>query len=222
MGSLISHVLPLALGAAVSPTIMTLSVLVLSGPHGKARQAVFTAVNVGLMSVIAIVGGSVLAHAATRHRSGKVHTASAVIDITLGVVLLLLLAREHWAPAQDTEKTQAAKAAVEPGVAPLRYVGLGIALTISNFTTLALFLPALKEIGISRQPRINELIAGAMLVIIATVTSWGPLLLSVIAPRPAESILSAINRFTTTYKQQIVQVVLLVFGVYLLVKGLTA
>ena len=217
-----SHVLPLALGAAVSPTIMTLSVLVLSGPHGKARQAVFTAVNVGLMSVIAIVGGGILAHAATSHRSGKVHTASAVIDITLGVVLLLLLAREHWAPATNTEKAQADKAATDPGVAPLKYAGLGVALTVSNFTTLALFLPALKEIGISRQPRINELIAGAVLVIIATVTAWGPLFLTLIAPRPAERILGAINRFTTTYKHQIVQVVLLVFGVYLLVKGIAA
>jgi hypothetical protein len=49
-----------------------------------------------------------------------------------------------------------------------------------------------------------------------------PLLASVIAPKPAGRVLDAVNNFTTVHRRAISIAVLLVFGVYLLVKGLTA
>ena len=220
MGSLITEILPLAAGAAISPTILTLSVLILSGPHGKARQTVFTIVNIGVMSAVAVFGANYLGHVADKHHSGKVHTGSLVVDITLGVVLILLAVREHFTPAKDTEKDQADDAAKSKGIAIPRYALLGVVMTITNFTTLALFLPALKTIAVSHAPASDMLVAEAFLVVVATVTAWLPLLLTAVAPKPAARILGDINRFTTTYKHQIVEGVFFVFGIYLLVKGL--
>ena len=221
MGSLLTHVLPLAAGAAISPTIMTLSVLILGGPHGKARQTVFTVVNVSLMCLLGVFGTAYMAHAADRHKTGKVNSASVVVDVTLGIVLLLLAIREHYSPAKDTEQDSADEAGKSTGIAVPKYAALGVVMTLTNFTTLALFAPALKEIAISKQPQSTELVVGLILVVIATVTAWLPLLLTVLVPGPAERILGSINHFTTTYKHQIVQVVMLVFGAYLLTKGLT-
>jgi len=220
VGSLITEILPLAAGAAISPTILTLSVLILSGPHGKARQTVFTIVNVALMAAFAIFGANYLSHIAGKHHSGKVHTASLMVDITLGVVLILLAVREHFTPAKDTERDQADDASKSKGLAIPRYALLGVVMTITNFTTLALFLPALKVIGVSHSPSSDKLVAEIFLVIVATITAWLPLLLTAVAPKPAARILGGINQFTTTYKHQIVEGVFLIFGIYLLVKGL--
>jgi len=220
MSDLMSHILPLAAGAAISPTILTLSVLVLSGPHGKARQTIFSAVNIGLMSLIAVFGANALRHVSS-HRGGGNHATTEAIYVTLGIVLVLLAIREHFQPAKDTEKAQADSAAQGTGLSPLRYASLGVVMTATNFTTLALFIPALHEIAVSTASSSDRVIAGLILVVIATVTAWVPLLATVIAPGPAKRALSAIHDFTTKYKHQIVEVVLLVFGVYMITKGLT-
>jgi len=219
MSALMSHILPLAAGAAISPTILTLSVLVLSGPHGKARQTIFTAVNVGLMALIAVFGANALRHVSS-HRGGGSHATTEAIYVTLGIVLVLLAIREHFQPAKDTEKDDAANAAKGTGLSPLRYVSLGVVMTATNFTTLALFIPALHEIAISTASSSDRVIAGIILVVMATLTAWLPLLATVVAPGPAARALSAIHDFTTKYKHQIVEVVLLVFGVYMIIKGL--
>ena len=215
-----THILPLAAGAAISPTILTLSVLVLSGPHGKARQAIFTAVNIGLMVLIAVFGTKMLSHVAS-HRGGGSHAVTETIYVTLGIVLVLLSVREHFQPAKDTEKEEAEDAAKSAGLAPVRYMTLGLVMTATNFTTLALFIPALREIAVSTVPSGDRLLAGAILVSLATITSWLPLLGTLVAPGPAGKALTAIHDFTTKYKHQIVEIVLLVFGVYMIIKGLS-
>jgi cadmium resistance protein CadD (predicted permease) len=155
------------------------------------------------------------------HKGGGSHAATEAIYVTLGIVLVLLSIREHFQPAKDTEKDQADSAAKGTGLSPLRYMSLGVVMTATNFTTLALFIPALREIAVSTASNADRLVAGVVLVVIATVTAWLPLLATVIAPGPAKKALSAIHDFTTKYKHQIVEVVLFVFGAYMIIKGLS-
>lgn len=221
MSDLITHILPLAAGAAISPTILTLSVLILSGPHGKGRQAIFTVVNVGLMTAIAIFGTKALSHVAA-HKGGGSHAATEGIYVTLGIVLVLLAIREHFHPAKDTDKEDADNAAKSTGLAPARYASLGVIVTATNFTTMALFIPALREIAVSTDPKGDRLLAGAVLVTLATITAWLPLLATIVLPGPATKALASIHDFTTKYKHQIVEVVLIGFGAYMIIKGFSA
>ena len=215
-----THVLPLAAGAAVSPTILALSVLILSGPHGRVRQALVTTVNVGLMTLLAIVGTKLLTHVAS-HKGGGTHAATEGIYVTLGIVLLLLAVKEHFRPAKDSDEKPPAEEAV-PKVGVSKYLSLGVVVTVTNFTTLALFIPALREISVAKVPGSDKVVAGAVLVAFATVTAWLPLVGTLLFPKPAARALNAIHNFTTTYKHQIVEVVLVGFGVYMVLKGFNA
>lgn len=219
MSDTLAHVLPLALGAAVSPTILTIGILILAGQHGRLRMAIFTACNIGLMVVLAIVGLKVFSHAVTTNSSESMQSISATVDIVLGVVLLLLGVK-MWIHG-DSEKTEKPKE-TDSGLHPLRYALLGVAFTVTNFTTLVLYGPALKEIALAKLPSDEEILVTAILVAIATVTAWLPLVASVVAPKTATRILGDVKRFTTVHKRTISITVLFVFGAYLLWKGIAA
>ena len=222
MSHLINQIVPLALGAAVSPTILAFSVLVLSGQHGRARMVVFTIMNFLVLIAIGLVGLVIFKHAAGSGLPGQQKAAAAAIDSVLGLILILFGFRNalHHPAAEDaeTENANEADSAAHLG----RYAALGVVMMLSNFTTLALFLPADKEIAISKLPLGDHLAALALLIVFATATAWVPLLAVSLVPGPAGRALAGVNRFVHTYRRQISVVVCFGFGIYLLTKGLSA
>jgi len=214
-----NQIVPLALGAAVSPTILAFSVLVLSGDHGRARMVVFTIMNVLVLIAIGLAGFVIFKHAAGSGPRGQQKAAAAAIDTVLGLILILLGCRNALRhPAAEDSDTKVADSAAHLG----RYAALGVVMMLSNFTTLALFLPADKEIAISKLPLGDHLAALSVLIVFATVTAWIPLLAVTLAPGPAGRGLGAVNRFVHSYRRQISVVVCFGFGIYLLTKGLSA
>ena len=218
MSATFVHVLPLALGAAISPTILTIGVLILSGQHGRLRMAIFTAVNIAAMGVIGIVVIRLVSHAVTKNSSSAVNGGSATVDVVLGIVLLLLAARAIF--RDDVDKPEKPKDE-DDSLHPVRYALLGLVFTVTNMTTLALFLPALKEISVAKLPGGEEILVASAVVLIATVTAWLPLLASIVVPGPADRVLASINHFTNVHRKSITVAVLIFFGLYLLIKGLT-
>lgn len=218
MNDLVEHIAPLALGAAVSPTILTMSVLILSKDHGRSRLAVFTLANLIVLTAIGLVG--IATFKGTVHGSGDASTkaAAAAVDSALGLILLIFGVRAMLRPAPEKPQQDAAP---DAGRQLGRYMLLGVVIMLSNFTTLALYLPADKEIAISDVDRVDKALVFAGLTIVATVTAWLPLLLVTVAPRPSRPILDAVNRFVTDKRKPITVAVCFAFGVYLLVKGLT-
>ena len=214
-----NQVVPLALGAAVSPTILAFSVLVLSGDHGRARMVVFTIMNVLVLIAIGVAGLMIFKHAAGSGPPGQQKAAAAAIDTVLGLILIVFGCRNALRhPTADNAAAKDSDSAAHLG----RYALLGVAMMLSNFTTLALFLPADKEIAISKLPLSDHLVALAVLIVFATVTAWIPLLAVTLVPGPAGRALAAVNRFVHRYRRQISVVVCFGFGIYLLSKGLSA
>jgi len=215
---LIQQVLPLALGAAFSPTVLAISLLILSGPHGRARMGIFTVTNVATLAAIGVAWVFLLKHSTAGGDSASKDAATATVDTTLGMILLIIGARAALREPRAKEQHDTSEA--EPALG--KYALLGVVMMLSNLTTLALFLPAAKEIaiaGVSAPQRIGVL---AMLVVIATVTAWGPLLMSVAAPTAADRVLSSLDRFTTRHAKAITVTVCFGFGAYLIVKGMNA
>ncbi len=218
MAHLTQQVLPLALGAAFSPTILAISLLILSGPHGRGRMIVFTVANVATLALIGVVWVFLFKHSTGDSTDSAKQAASAAVDTTLGVILLIIGLRA-WLrePRPKEEHDTSAK---EPEL--VRYGLLGVVMMLSNLTTLALFLPASKEIALSHLALPGRAAVLAMLVVIATVTSWGPLLLSIAAPATATRVLGGIDRFTTRHAKPITVIVCFAFGTYLIIKGMSA
>ncbi len=93
MGKTIDGILPLALGVAISPVPIIAIILMLITPRARANGAGFV---LGWVLGLAAAGGIVLtiANAAGVSASGGPSTAAYTIRLVLGIVLLLLAARQ--------------------------------------------------------------------------------------------------------------------------------
>lgn len=136
------QVLPLALGAALSPAVFTVQMLVLSSGPGALRRA--WALALGRMVALAAVsvgGVSLLAHLPD-FRTGQPSWPEAAIVAVAGVVLLAVAwreARAHQAASDRASRWSRGFADLPP--AALFAFGAGWMLV--NVSTLALYLPAL-------------------------------------------------------------------------------
>ena len=139
MGSLLAIVVPLALGAAISPTLFALEVLVLSGlRHPVARAWALAGGAAATLIAFSVLGLTLLRnlHAGRHHRS----PTDATIDLVAGVLLALLAARAlhpgKTAAESHHDRTQRRLA----DTPTILFVGVGGLGMLVNFSTLLLFL----------------------------------------------------------------------------------
>lgn len=214
MGGLLARVLPLALGAAVSPTVLAVNLLVLGSPTKPRSRGAFFALGgfsvIGVLTVVALVG---LLPTTASSNTGA-NTTGAVIDLVCAALLTLLgvralLKRPSEAPAR------------KPTEGPwFEYLGLGAIVMATNFTTMVLYIPAMKEISHSNAPTGDQAVAVVLVFLVTTLTVWFPLLFTVAAPSAADRVLGAVNRFVTDHQRMVTAVVCLGFAALLAVKGI--
>lgn len=210
MADLWAHVLPLALGAAVSPTVLAVNLIVLGSPRRpRSRGAGFAlggAVVIAVLSIVALAG---LLPTTT---SSGASTTGAAVDLVCAVVLVLLAIRALRRPAP---------AARQPADGPwLGYVGLGAAVMATNFTTIVLYVPAMKDIARADVPGTTQAAAVVVTMAITTVTLWVPLVLTLLAPGVAGRVLGGLDGFLTAHQRAVTVVICFGFAVLLAVKGI--
>jgi threonine/homoserine/homoserine lactone efflux protein len=212
MGSLLLRVLPLALGAAVSPTVLTVIVLLLAGAKSR-RDAVAFAIGTLAVSIAIGVAVLFLFNRALQHHHDTTGHRSAIIDIVLGGLLLALAVRELVAAPKTKEPKAQRKLGIGASFA------LGAVVMVANFSSLVLYLAALKEIVRADVTTASELVVTAAFIAIMLLPVELPLLLTVVAPGSSERILATIGTTVKRHSHAITVVVLVVFGAYLVVKG---
>jgi hypothetical protein len=218
---LLTKVVPLALGAAVSPTVLGLELLILSSPKRPvARGAAYVAGTLVVLSGLTVVGLAV-----TNHGTGLGTSANPVtraIDGTLGF-LLLLLALHTGLKAITTERDRPDDTAATAGsarfAAPQAAFVLGIVMMLSNFSTILLYLPAMRAVTASPAPRTDQVVAVVLAFVITAAPIIAPLLVRVVAPGPSAGWFASLHRLVTRYQTQLAVGIEVVFGVYLLVKA---
>lgn len=142
---LFTAVLPLGLAAAVTPTLFALQVLVVSGPKGRTRSvAVIAGSGLVFAAVFALaLGGlSALPDAGT----GRTSVTEYWIECLAGLVLILLgvwMLRPHpEVDAKLEKKVQGYANHASSGV----FAGLAAYMTVTDFSSLVLLVPALHEV----------------------------------------------------------------------------
>lgn len=214
MDALLAKLIPLAFGAAISPTILAVVILILGSPvRPRFRIAVFGG---GALAVLVVVGiAGLVALTNTVSKAAQKNDAEAIFDLALGLILLALATRtalRHSKPqtkSHDRSRRTGVKATL----------GLGVLMMSTNITTLVLYIAALKEIDAAKVGAFDEAIALTILIAIAMLPILLPMAIYQIAPRTAQRILSRIGAFTDHHKRTISLTVLTVFGLYLLLKG---
>lgn len=231
MGSLLARVLPLAFGAAFSPTLLTLQVLILAGKRRPLARAwvtaagclldlaAFTALGFLLMRQIPAPGsGAATATAAVPHTS----PVSAVIKLTVALVLVVLGVRQvvKRDGAADAHRSNTSTRLETAGLG--FFLGAGVVAMALNVTTLVLYIPAVHDIVESAVDVAAKAVVVAILVAITLLpVVLPPLGISLMGAR-AQPALDFLNGFAGRHMRAINASICFVFAVLLAWQGLRA
>ena len=214
MGELLATVVPLAVGAAISPSILTIELVTLGGKVEPLRRG--WAVAVGY--AIGLLAWGVLALALIRGTGGSgtepewtaiVRLAAAAVLVIVGVLTLL---------RAPTDKPPKHPASQEPRLGA--YLGIGAVVMLTNVTTLALFLPAVHAIGVSGVEFAGRGVAFAIVTAITLIPAIAPPLAVSIVGAPAERALGALNAWLEGHRRIVGAVVCFGFAILLGVQGI--
>lgn len=218
VGELLSKVVPLSVGAAFSPTVLALLLVVLTGRRSVARATSFL---VGLLLVFAglTILGLALSH--STHPSTSRADVTRAIDLLAGVLLVLLalgtvlrgLLKEPGVPSDEPPKPTH-----DPGL--ISAFLLGVVIMTTNFSTILLYLPAMRAISAARVADSDKVVAVAVTVLITLLPVLVVYLLAVCVPKYSKPLLDRMHGFINRHQRTIGIAVEVVFGVYLVVKGL--
>lgn len=218
MGALLSGVLPLAVGAAVSPSLFALQVMVLSGSQRRVSRA--WAVVVGATATLAFyaaLGLTVLENFGGHRRHSSL---AAAVDLAAALLLALLAARMLYRHPTAGEVQRRRSGSRLADASTISCVGIGAAAMLVNFSTLVLFLPAIREISHSPVGLAQKSLVTLVLVIVTLVAAWLPLALVVAFGRRADPLLSGLNRFVGAHSREITAGIELIFCGLLLWKAI--
>lgn len=216
MADVYRDILPLALGAAISPVLMLFVVGTLSASRPLTRALVFGA---GALSVsVALAAVFLLGAEGTGVSDGDRHSlGAALFDLVAGAALLVLalftlLRKPRPKPPKPHEPA-------EPHLGRTFLLGCGAMAT--NLTSLALYLPALKEIVIDGTGEAARALAAGVFIAIMLLPVELPILAFRISPERAAAALERLRQKLTAHQRKVGIGIEAVFGVYLVVKGVS-
>jgi hypothetical protein len=223
-------ILVLALGAAFYPTLLAIVLVVLTRPRPVRLLAAYLAggmlagLGVGFVFVFVLNGAGV------DDGGGDQSTASAILDIVVGGISLILAAilltgrdprparmRKQRSHASSPEKPSWTQRAVRHDSLRVAFA-LGVLLDLPSVW----YLLALKDIATGGYSTAGQvaLIIGFNLIMFAVIEI--PLVAYLLAPDRAAAIVAGFNAWLRSHARQIAAAVAGVVGVYLVAKGVVS
>lgn len=203
-------IIPLGLASAVSPVLLTEQTVVLASSGRRAA----TAFALGAILTVAAFIGVLLLFGKSISLPKEPHL-DAQLDIVVGAVLLLFgLFLRSRRPKEKAEKPQRGEMDVRAALA------FGTVSMATNFTTLALVIPAAKEISSSHLNVLEGAVLAVVLIALASLPAWLPLALTAVAPGPAERGLKAFGAFIQRSGRFATVVLLIAAGLFFVARGI--
>jgi len=212
---LLAKIMPLAIGAMISPVMLTITLLVLSGKNfPKPRAFAFLIGAVLALLMMSIIGYE---FGQSHQLSGGDNTSStsATIDIVLGLLLIFTGIFSYF--KKEEQSVPVKKNDDKPNY--FRWIIVGFALNIFNDSMLFV-LAASKEIGSAGVVYLDKIILILIVSIFELLPIIFPLGLYLIFQEKAKKILTPINTFVGKYSKVIGLVIFLLFGAYVLYRGI--
>lgn len=217
MGTLLASVLPLALGAAISPTVLTAQLLMLSSKSNPIRRSVVALIGSGLV-LLGYTAVALLAGIGT-NSSDHPSTVDGIVKLVFAVLLLALGVRAALRDPKPTKKEKKEEK-TDSRAQLVKSFELGAVMMLVNFTTLALYFPALHEITASSVASSDKLLSIVIVFLITMIPAYLPLLLTLLFGERARRALDRFNGFLTRHQQGIAVGICFLFAAYLGVSGL--
>jgi cytochrome c biogenesis protein CcdA len=225
MGKAIGGSLPLAVGIALSPIPIIAVVLMLTSRRAKVNGPAFV---LGWLIGLGFVGVIVLAVAgsAGANKSGSPATWVGWVKIALGVLLLLVAARQFRGRPHGDEQPQMPKwMATIDNTTPVAAVGLAAVLSGANPKNLLLAVGGGAAIAQTGIPGAQQAIAYLIFALIATLGVGIPVILYFALGERSEKLLADLKDWMTRHNGVIMTVLCLIIAAKLIgdgISGLTA
>lgn len=207
MGELLGIVVPLAAGAAISPTTLALQLFVLSRKTAPLARAWAVAAGYALVLVAEMAIAFAFAASApggeTARPEAWLKLACAVGLAALGVVALRRPPKPRR-PRPDDGRPMLG-----------RYLAIGIALMATNVTTVALYLPAMHHVGVSDVGPPGKALAAAIVLAITLIPAVTPPLAVALAGDRARASLDRLSDFCSRHSKAINVGVCFGFAIFL-------
>lgn len=219
MLSVIGDVLPLAIGIAISPVpIIAVILMLMSGRARENASAFLVGWLLGLTAVVAVV---LVIGGAAGIDSGSGSTLGSVVAIALGIVLLVLGARQ-WqkrpAPGEASELPAWMQTIDE--LQPTRAFLLGALLSGVNPKNLSLAIGAAIVMGSAALDLPALVVAVVVFVLLASASIIVPVVYALTGGESAASTLDSWRVWLTEHNATVMTVLLVVIGVVLVGRGL--
>jgi hypothetical protein len=221
MGATIGELLPLAVGVAVSPIPIIATILMLLAPRARVASAGFaTGWLVGIVIVVTVVS-VVAASADVGGTSDEPSTGTSWVKLVLGVLLVLLAGRQ-WSkrPRGDQPGSMPKWMTAIDSMTVGKAAGLGFLLAAVNPKNLLLCLGAGVTLAGSGLSGGDQVVAGAVFVVIAASSVLVPVVGYAVAAERLRAPLDELRGWLVQNNIAVMAVLLLVIGVTLLGKGL--
>lgn len=208
----LAFVVPFGLAGAVSPVMLIEQTVILAGPAGKrasTRYAAGAALTLLLFVSVLVLFGRAISLPQEPH-------LDATLDIVIGALLVVFALAIRWRRPREHKVHRAARREMGPGEA----LGFGVFSMATNFTTLALVVPAAKEIASSDLELGGRAVVIAVLVMLASMPAWLPVALTAVAPGAAERGLLAIGDLIERRGRLLTVLFLAGLGLLLVVRGI--
>jgi hypothetical protein len=219
MAALLASVIPLAIGAAISPTLLALQLLVLTGgTEPLARAWALTAGSALVLAAFSVLGLTLLNRL---HPNPHGHTSlrDAVIMFVASGLMALLAVRSLLKRPTSAEQQKTRTSGRLQRAPTVWFVGVGALGMVVNFSTLVLFLPALHEITRSSVDLAGRTVAFAVLYVVTLLPVVVPVVLVTVLGQRADPALRTTHRFVARHARHIGIVIEVIFAAYLAVRG---
>lgn len=212
MSNLLAQIVPMALAAAISPVLFLLQLNALIGSRPIARGSALTAGAAIVLVVVSTIGVAVGGTGFSNNESLQTSIRIVFGVLLVGVGMRALLRPPKPKPPKAHARTESI----------LRSFLAGAGGMASNVTTFALYIPALGLIAGSGLPLPQRSIAALIILVIALMVAWVPLVLALAVPGASTRFLPALGSWMTENNRWIQVVLGVGFGVWLITTAVAA
>jgi threonine/homoserine/homoserine lactone efflux protein len=211
---LLFSLLPLGIGAAISPWPTTVTIIFLSTGRPLAKALAYligysaVLVAIGIFSLTVFGGGD--------YEGGDRSSAvGGTLDVVFGI-LFLVLALKLWLKAPDPSapppRWMSAFESINIGGAFL----LGVFMMVTNFSTLPLYIAGLKEIVTANLNSGGNLFALVLFILLIVVELLVPIVVYARSPRRGGELLAGARQWLEKYNRVITICIFVFYGILLL------
>jgi hypothetical protein len=217
--SVLGHLLPIAVAAAISSIPITATIVILLSPN-RDRSALPFLIGWVLGMAAVVTAGVLSARVLPIGPSRAPNVAIGIAEIAVGVLVLLLAAYSWRRAAPDQPRETPSWLDRVGSMGPLGSFGSALVL---NFRPKGLLLAAaagLAVAGESLRPA-AALIVVALYLVVATSTVAGPIVATLAAPDQMQPRLTATSDWLVRNRRVVTMIVMIFAGVVIVVAGIT-